>query len=144
MSRSLPHLTLTTSTSSLSPTSPIFPTMFPSHPSLLAHDPYSPCEDSLLSCGSTQIPSLTIMACPSSVCASLWFNRIHVGTDRSSVWHPQQRLQFWKIRQLSGNMKGTLQRFEEETVSSQILAIDIENIFRTRTNATGNRRRLQD
>ena len=33
MSRSLPHLTLTTSTSSLSPTSPIFQSFSPSHPS---------------------------------------------------------------------------------------------------------------
>ena len=31
MSRSLPHLTLTISTSSLSPTSPIFPTISPTH-----------------------------------------------------------------------------------------------------------------
>ena len=40
MSRSLPHLTQTTSTSSLSPTSLIFPTFSPSHPSPLAHDSY--------------------------------------------------------------------------------------------------------
>ena len=59
MSRSLPHLTLTTSTSSLSPTSPIFPTPSPSHPSPLAHDPCLPCDDSRQSGGSTQIPSLT-------------------------------------------------------------------------------------
>ena len=45
MSRSLPHLTLTTSTGSLSLTSPIFPTFSPSHPSPLAHDPFLPCED---------------------------------------------------------------------------------------------------
>ena len=53
------HLTLTTSTSSLSPTSPIFPTLSHSHPSPLAHDPYLLCEDPRLSGGSTQIPSLT-------------------------------------------------------------------------------------
>ena len=39
MSRSLPHLTLTTSTSSLSPTSPIFPTFSPSQSCPLVHDP---------------------------------------------------------------------------------------------------------
>ena len=59
MSRSLPHLTLTTSTSSLSPTSPLFPTPSPSHPGPLAHDPCLPCDDSRQSGGSTQIPSLT-------------------------------------------------------------------------------------
>ena len=37
MSHSLPHLTLTTSTSSLSPTSPIFQSSSPSRPSPLAH-----------------------------------------------------------------------------------------------------------
>ena len=46
MSRSLPHLTLTTSTSSLSPTSHIFPTFSSSHPRPWAHDPFLPCEDS--------------------------------------------------------------------------------------------------
>ena len=46
MSRSLPHLTLTTSTSSLSPASHIFPTFSSSHPSPVAHGPYLPCEDS--------------------------------------------------------------------------------------------------
>ena len=59
MSRSLPHLTLTTSTSSLSPTSPIVPTFSPSHPSPSAHDPYLPCQDPRQRGGSTQIPSLT-------------------------------------------------------------------------------------
>ena len=44
VSRSLPHLTLTTSTSSLSPSSPFLPTFSPSHPSLLVLDPYLPCE----------------------------------------------------------------------------------------------------
>ena len=45
MSRSLPHLKLTTSTSSLSPISPIFQSFSPSHPIPLAHDPYTqnPC-----------------------------------------------------------------------------------------------------
>ena len=33
--------------------------LLPSHPSLLAHDPYLPCENSWQSGGSTQIPSLT-------------------------------------------------------------------------------------
>ena len=59
MSRSLPHLTLTTSTRALSLTSPIFPTFSPSHPSPLAHDPYLPCEDPRQGGGSTQIPSPT-------------------------------------------------------------------------------------
>ena len=59
MSRSLPHLTLTTSTRSLSPTSTIFPTFSPSHPSPLAHDPCLHCGDPRQSDGSTQIPSLT-------------------------------------------------------------------------------------
>ena len=59
MSRSLPHLTLTTSTSSLSHTSPIFPTFSPSHPSPSTHDAYLPCEDPRQGGGSTQIPYLT-------------------------------------------------------------------------------------
>ena len=59
MSHSLPHLTLTISTRSLSPTSPILPTISPSHPSPFAHDPYLPCEVPRQSGGSTQIPSLT-------------------------------------------------------------------------------------
>ena len=41
MSRSLPHLTLTTSTSSLSPTSPILQSSSLTHPRLLSHDPYT-------------------------------------------------------------------------------------------------------
>ena len=56
---SLPNLTLTTGTSSLSPTSPIFQWFSPSHPSPLAHNPYLPCEDTRQSGGSTQIPSVT-------------------------------------------------------------------------------------
>ena len=68
MSRSLPHLTLNTSTSSLSLTSPIFQTFSPSHPSPLAHDPYLICEDSRQSGGSTQIPSLTSSTTGSSSC----------------------------------------------------------------------------
>ena len=52
MSRSLPHLTL-----SHPPHLPIFPTF--SHPSPLAHDPYSPCDVPRQSGGSAQIPSLT-------------------------------------------------------------------------------------
>ena len=59
MSRSLPHLTLTTSTSSLSPTSPIFPTISPTHTRPLARDPYLPCDVPRQSGGSAQIPSLT-------------------------------------------------------------------------------------
>ena len=47
------------STSSLSPTSPLFPTFSPSHPSPVAHDPFLPCEDPRQSGGSTQIPSPT-------------------------------------------------------------------------------------
>ena len=45
MSRSLPHLTLTTNTSSLSPTSPILQSFSPSHSSLLTHDPCTHCDD---------------------------------------------------------------------------------------------------
>ena len=48
MSRSLPHLALTTSTSSLSPissTSLIFPTAFPLQTSPIILDPYIPCDD---------------------------------------------------------------------------------------------------
>ena len=59
MSHSLPHLTLTTSTSSLSPTSPIFPTIYPRHTRPSVHDPYLPCEVPWQRGGSTQIPSLT-------------------------------------------------------------------------------------
>ena len=62
MSHSLPHLTLTTSTSSLSPissTSPIFPTVSPLQTSLVILNPYIPCDVPRQSGGSTQIPSLT-------------------------------------------------------------------------------------
>ena len=51
MSRSLPHLTLSTSTSSLSPTPPISQSFSPSHPSSLVHDPFIPCEGSDLEGG---------------------------------------------------------------------------------------------
>ena len=44
MSHSLPHLTRSTSTSSLSPTSLIFPTISPTRTRLLAHDEYLPCD----------------------------------------------------------------------------------------------------
>ena len=46
MSRSLPHLTVTTSTSSLSPTSPILQSSSSTHPSLLSHGPYKHCGSS--------------------------------------------------------------------------------------------------
>ena len=59
MSLSLPHLTLTTSTSSRSPTSPIFPTITPTPTRPSVHDDCSPCDDPRQSGGSTQIPSLT-------------------------------------------------------------------------------------
>ena len=51
MSRSLPHLTLTTSTSALSPTSPMLQSSSPTHPSLLSHDRRS--------CGSSDLQSPT-------------------------------------------------------------------------------------
>ena len=66
MSRSLPHQTLTTSTSSLSPissTSPIFPTVSPTHTRSMVLDPYLPCDVPRKSGGSTQIPSLTLCCC---------------------------------------------------------------------------------
>ena len=59
MSRSLPHLTLTTSTSSLPFTSPIFPTTSPTHTRPSAHDEYFPCDGPRQGGRSTQIPSLT-------------------------------------------------------------------------------------
>ena len=62
MSHSLPHLTLTTCTSSLSPmssTSPIFPTVSPSQTSPMILNPHIPCDVPRQSGGSTQIPSLT-------------------------------------------------------------------------------------
>ena len=59
MSHSLPHLTLTTSTSSLSLASPIFQTVSPTHARSLVDDPYLPCDVPRQGGGSTQIPSLT-------------------------------------------------------------------------------------
>ena len=62
MSLSLPHLTLITSTSSLSPfssTSPIFPTVSPSQKNTSNLIPCIPCDGPRQSGGSTQIPSLT-------------------------------------------------------------------------------------
>ena len=67
MSRSLPHLTLTTSTSSLSLTSPILQSSSSTHPSLLSHDPFLHCDDSRRSCGSSDLQSPTC----SSVCVLL-------------------------------------------------------------------------
>ena len=61
MSHSLPHMTLTTSTSSLSPiscTSPIFPKVSPSQKSRMILNPYIICDGPRQSGGSTQIPSL--------------------------------------------------------------------------------------
>ena len=62
MSRSLPHSTLTTSPSSLSSTSPILQSSFPTHPSVLTHDPYLHCDDSRRSCGFSDLPSPTDLA----------------------------------------------------------------------------------
>ena len=59
MSHSLPHMTLTTSTSSLWRTLPFFPTISPTHTRPSVHDPDLPCEVPRQSGGSTQIPSLT-------------------------------------------------------------------------------------
>ena len=62
MSHSLPHLTLTTGTSSLSPissTSPIFPTVSPAHTRSMILDPTLPCDVPRQSGGPTQIPSPT-------------------------------------------------------------------------------------
>ena len=59
MSRSLPHLTLTTSTSSLSPTSSILQSSSSTRPSLLSHDPCIHCDDSQRSCGSSDLQSHT-------------------------------------------------------------------------------------
>ena len=59
MSRSLPHLTLTTSTSSLSPTSSILQSSSPTHPSLLSHDPYIHWDVSRRICGSSDLQSPT-------------------------------------------------------------------------------------
>ena len=59
MSHSLPHLTLTTSTSSLSPissTSHICPTVSPSHTSPMILNPYILCDVPRQSARSTQIP----------------------------------------------------------------------------------------
>ena len=59
MFHSLPHLTLTTSTSSLTPASSIFQSFSPLQSCPLVLDPYVPCDDSRRSGGSTEIPSPT-------------------------------------------------------------------------------------
>ena len=62
MFHSLPHLTLTTSTSSLSPilpTSPIFPTVCPAHTRSMILGPIFTCDVPRPSDGSTQVPSFT-------------------------------------------------------------------------------------
>ena len=59
MSHSLPRLTLTTSTSSLALTSPVFSTISPTHTRSLVHDPYLPFEVPRQTGGSTKNPSLT-------------------------------------------------------------------------------------
>ena len=66
-------LTLTTSTSSLSPissTSPIFPTVSPSQTSPMILNPYIRCDGSRQSDGSTQISSLTIKKECSECCVA--------------------------------------------------------------------------
>ena len=69
MSHSLPHLTLTTSTSSLSlspisSTSPIFPTVSPSQTSPMTPNPWKPCDVPRHSGGSTQINHLSQVMSP--------------------------------------------------------------------------------
>ena len=59
MSHSLPHLTLSTCTSSFLPTSPSFPTISQTHTRLLVHDECLPCDVPRQSGGSTQILSLS-------------------------------------------------------------------------------------
>ena len=59
VSRSLPHLTLTTSTNSLSPTSPILQSSSSTHPSLLSHDSHTHCDDWQRSCSSSDLQSPT-------------------------------------------------------------------------------------
>ena len=59
MSRSLPHLSLTTSTSSLSTSSPIILSSSPTFPDLLTQDPHLPLEDSRRSGGITHLPLVT-------------------------------------------------------------------------------------
>ena len=59
MSHSLPHLILSTGTSSLSPTAPIFPTISRTHTRPLVHDEYLLYDVPRQSGGSTQIPSVT-------------------------------------------------------------------------------------
>ena len=80
-------------------------------------------------------------------------NGIQVGADRScDVRHTQQRLtKFPRTTAALGElaaqwqqMMGTLQRIEQEAVSSQSLANVIENVGRTRTDATASRLRLKD
>ena len=59
MSRSLPHLTLTASTSSLSPTSPILQSSSFTHPSLLSLGPCIHYDELRRSCGSSDLQSPT-------------------------------------------------------------------------------------
>ena len=85
----MPHLTLTTSTSSLSPissTSPIFSTVSPAHKRPSAHDLFLPCDVPRQSGGSTQIPSLTSFVVLAAQC--------HVFVTFSpsfSYWSPHRR-----------------------------------------------------
>ena len=81
MSHSLPHLTPTTSTSSLSPASSIFQSFSPLQSCPLVLDPLKPCDDSRRSGGSTEIPSPTQSA--------VKFKRVHISTaihDTDRSW----------------------------------------------------------
>ena len=88
MSHSLPHLTLTTSTSSLSPmssTSPIFPTVSLTHTRSVVLDPYVPRQSG----GSTEIQSLTVTATGGHVDVFVF-----VGREGNKAWEEaRKRLQ---------------------------------------------------
>ena len=92
MSHSLPHRTLTTSTSSLSPiasSSPIFPTVSPAHTGSMALRPKFTCDVPRQSGGSTQIPSLKqIMS------KLVEINAIETEAIESEDLEPR-RIEFW-------------------------------------------------
>ena len=78
----------TTSTSSLSPTSPIFPTISPAHIRSMVLDPHLPSDVPRQSGGSTQIPSLT--GCEPKVIESEDLEPRRIELDRNLGTDPYQ------------------------------------------------------
>ena len=115
MSHSLPHLSLTTTTSSLSPTSPIFPTISPTHTRSLVHDPYLPCEYSTAECRINTNPISHTLSKSTARNSNLFsadvvFQRLHSGiTPEIRKRSARQILSYWPFLDLPAPIDRVLQ-----------------------------------